>query len=81
MLILLPPSEGKTPAGRGAAVDLSALSFPGLELARKQVMEALSEVSGRHDALAALGVGASLAGDVDRNRRLHSEPAAPAHRV
>ncbi|MEA5456498.1 peroxide stress protein YaaA [Sinomonas sp. JGH33] len=81
MLILLPPSEGKTPASRGAAVDLSALSFPGLEVARKEVMEALAEVSGRHDALEALGVGASLADDVERNRRLHAEPAAPAHRV
>ncbi|MDQ4502297.1 peroxide stress protein YaaA [Sinomonas sp. ASV322] len=81
MLILLPPSEGKTPASRGAAVDLPTLSFPGLEVARQEIMEALAEVSGRHDALEALGVGASLADDVDRNRRLHAEPAAPAHRV
>ncbi|KHL00438.1 YaaA family protein [Sinomonas humi] len=81
MLILLPPSEGKTPASGGAAVDLSALSFPTLEIARKQVMESLAEVSGRDDALEALGVGASLAHDVERNRRLHAEPAAPAHRV
>ncbi|WP_422933416.1 YaaA family protein [Sinomonas sp. P47F7] len=81
MLILLPPSEGKTPAGRGAAVDLAALSFPGLAGARREVMECLAEVSGRHDALEALGVGASLADDVERNRRLHTEPAAPAHRV
>lgn len=81
MLILLPPSEGKTPAPGGAPVDLSALSFPNLEVARKQVMESLAEVSGRHDALEALGVGPSLADDVERNRRLHAEPAAPAHRV
>lgn len=81
MLILLPPSEGKTPAGGGAAVDLAALSFPGLEAHRRLVMERLAEVSGRHDALEALGVGASLTDDVDRNRRLHTEPAAPAHRV
>ncbi|MCH6469971.1 YaaA family protein [Sinomonas terrae] len=81
MLILLPPSEGKTPAPEGAAVDLSALSFPGLEVARKEVMESLAEVSARHDALEALGVGPSLAHDVERNRRLHAEPAAPAHQV
>ncbi len=81
VLILLPPSEGKTAAAGGTAVDLSSLSFPGLEIARKQVMEALAEVSGREDALALLGVGASLTDDVDRNRRLPAEPAAPAHRV
>ncbi|WP_334172263.1 YaaA family protein [Sinomonas sp.] len=81
MLILLPPSEGKTPAPGGAAVDLSALSFPSLEVPRKQVMASLAEVSGRDDALEALGVGASLADDVERNRRLHAEPAAPAHQV
>lgn len=81
MLILLPPSEGKTAAASGPAVDLSSLSFPDLEIARKQVMEALAEVSGRVDALEALGVGASLADDVERNLRLHAEPAAPAHRV
>jgi cytoplasmic iron level regulating protein YaaA (DUF328/UPF0246 family) len=44
-------------------------------------MEALAEVSGREDALALRGVGASLTDDVDRNRRLPAEPAAPAHRV
>jgi hypothetical protein len=81
VLILLPPSEGKTAAAGGPAVDLSSLSFPDLEIARKQVMEALAEVSGRDDALEALGVGASLADDVERNLRLHAEPAAPAHRV
>ncbi|WP_235778659.1 YaaA family protein [Sinomonas notoginsengisoli] len=81
MLILLPPSEGKTPAPAGSAVNLASLSFPELAVARKEVMRALSEVSGREDALEALGVGASLAHDVERNRRLHAEPAAPAHRV
>ncbi|BCT76501.1 UPF0246 protein [Sinomonas cyclohexanicum] len=82
MLILLPPSEGKTPAPpAGPAVDLASLSFPALEVARKEVMAHLAEVSGREDALELLGVGASLAHDVERNRRLHAEPAAPAHSV
>ncbi|WP_077487701.1 YaaA family protein [Sinomonas mesophila] len=81
MLILLPPSEGKTPAPSGPAVDLASLSFPDLDVARKEVMEALADVSGRGDALEVLKVGASLAHDVERNRRLHAEPAAPAHRV
>ncbi|QCO98929.1 peroxide stress protein YaaA [Arthrobacter sp. 24S4-2] len=81
MLILLPPSEGKTPAPHGAAVDWSSLSFPGLNTYRAKVLEALGHVSAHQDALALLGVGASLTADVERNTRLHTEPAAPAHQV
>ncbi|WP_427171110.1 YaaA family protein [Arthrobacter sp. 92] len=81
MLILLPPSEGKTPASQGDAVDWNSLSFPGLNTYRAKVLEALGTVSAHEDALALLGVGASLSADVERNTRLHTEPAAPAHRV
>jgi cytoplasmic iron level regulating protein YaaA (DUF328/UPF0246 family) len=81
VLILLPPSEGKTPAAGGDAVDWTSLSFPGLNTYRARVLEALGTVSAHEDALALLGVGASLKADVDRNTRLHAEPAAPAHQV
>ena len=81
MLILLPPSEGKTPARRGSAVDWSALGFPELNPYRAKVLEALGTVSAHQDALALLGVGASLRDDVERNTRLHAEPAAPAHSI
>lgn len=81
MLILLPPSEGKTPADAGAPVDLATLSFPALTQARQDVAEALALVSGREDALQQLGVGASLAHEVSRNTRLAHEPAAPAHSI
>ncbi|WP_427130935.1 YaaA family protein [Pseudarthrobacter sp. S9] len=81
MLILLPPSEGKTPAAGGDAVDWTSLSFPGLNTYRAKVLDALGTVSAHDDALALLGVGASLAADVERNTRLHEEPAAPAHQV
>lgn len=81
MLILLPPSEGKTPAVHGEAVDWAALSFPVLNTYRAKVLEALGDVSAHRDALALLGVGASLSADVERNTRLHTEPAAPAHQV
>ena len=41
MLVLLPPSEGKTPpAGRRRAVDLSALSHPDLTGPREKVLDA-----------------------------------------
>ena len=81
MLILLPPSEGKTPAVGGDAVDWTTLSFPGLNGHRAKVLEALGTVSAHEDALALLGVGATLRADVERNTRLHAEPAAPAHQV
>jgi cytoplasmic iron level regulating protein YaaA (DUF328/UPF0246 family) len=81
VLILLPPSEGKTPAVAGDAADWSALSFPALNSSRARVLDALGTVSAHEDALALLGVGASLSADVERNTRLHAEPAAPAHQV
>ncbi|MFJ5957062.1 YaaA family protein [Paenarthrobacter sp. NPDC092416] len=81
MLILLPPSEGKTPAIHGPAVDWESLSFPELNPYRAKVLESLGTVSAHEDALALLGVGASLKDDVERNTRLHAEPAAPAHQV
>jgi cytoplasmic iron level regulating protein YaaA (DUF328/UPF0246 family) len=81
VLILLPPSEGKTPAARGSAVDWQTLSFPALNTGRAKVLEALGTVSAHEDALALLGVGASLRKDVERNTRLQAEPAAPAHRI
>ena len=81
MLILLPPSEGKTPAARGAAVDWPSLAFPALNPYRAKVLEALGTVSAHEDALALLGVGTSLRDDVERNTRLHAEPAAPAHSI
>lgn len=81
MLILLPPSEGKTPAEKGSAIEWESLSFPDLNSYRAKVLEALGLASAHEDALALLGVGASLRADVERNTRLHAEPAAPAHQV
>jgi hypothetical protein len=81
VLILLPPSEGKTPAGTGHPVNLDFLSFPELTAARQEVAAALAAVSGQDDALAQLGVGASLGHEVSRNTRLDQEPAGPAHTI
>lgn len=82
MLVLLPPSEGKTPAPpRAAPVDLGALSHPGLTALRERVLEALVAVSGRPDACDALGVSPGLADEVARNVTLRTAPAARASRV
>ncbi|MEN0129694.1 MAG: peroxide stress protein YaaA [Brevundimonas sp.] len=81
MLVLLPPSEGKTAPVRGRPVDLDLLSAPGLTPMRRKVADALAAASAREDALDVLGVGASLADEVSRNVGLDEHPAAPARRV
>ena len=81
MLILLPPSEGKEPAGNGDPFDADALQFPELKPHRHQLLAALAEVSRADDALEVLGVGKSLVAEVLRNIALHTEPAAAAHSV
>lgn len=81
MLILLPPSEGKTRPANGPALDPGLLRFPALAEARKLVLSALIETSTSPDALQVLGVGATLAAEVERNAALETEPCAPAHRI
>ncbi|WP_026549184.1 peroxide stress protein YaaA [Arthrobacter sp. Br18] len=81
MLILLPPSEGKTAVSEGLPISLSNLHFPALNDARTEVLAALRHTSGHPDAHRILGVGSSLAEDVKRNRRLDVEPSGPAHDV
>lgn len=82
VLILLPPSESKNPPPkRGKPVDLEALSFPALAAVRAQVLDALLATSARPDALARLGVGASIAPEVERNVRLTDVPARPSLEV
>ena len=81
MLVLLPPSEGKTPPRRGAPVDLDALSAPALSPVRAKVLDALVEVSARPDAVDVLHVSAGLSDEVARNTALREAPAAPARAV
>lgn len=89
MLILLPPSEGKTapapalddPSADLSPVDLDSLSLPELAGYRRKVVDALAEVSARPDALDVLGVPPSLGAEVARNVALLEAPAARAHDV
>lgn len=81
MLILLPPSEGKTRPADGPVLDPGLLRFPELTDARKLTFSALMEASASPQALQVLGVGATLAAEVERNAALDSEPCAPAHQV
>ncbi len=81
MLVLLPPSEGKTAPTAGPPVDLVRLSHPGLTDHRRAVLAALTTVSAHPDALATLGVGPSLAREVAANTRLAEVPTARAAEV
>lgn len=81
MLLLLPPSEGKTAPSAGQPVDLRELSEASLSRQRRAVLTALVRASGSSDALAVLKVGPSLVDDVRRNRHLRTAPAAPAGQV
>ncbi len=81
MLILLPPSEGKTAPSRGKSLDLTTLSFGSLTAAREKVMEALIALSGRPDAAEILGLGRTQADLVALNAGLGTLPTARADKV
>jgi uncharacterized protein len=81
VLVLLPPSEGKAAATRGAPVDLATLSLPELTAARDRVLDALVSASEREDAVTVLGLSPGQADEARRNVGLRSAPAAPAGKV
>jgi cytoplasmic iron level regulating protein YaaA (DUF328/UPF0246 family) len=83
VLILLPPSEGKSTPRRGKPLDLGVLDFPDLLGARTQMLDALVEVcrSDPDAAATALGLGPGQLDLVDHNARLPTAPTARADRV
>jgi hypothetical protein len=83
VLILLPPSEGKTAPVRGAALRPESLSFPALREPRGAMLDALVSLCTTDGAAAAdaLGLGPTQSGEVDRNARLRTAPTARADRV
>lgn len=83
MLILLPPSEGKTAPRRGHPLDLAALSLPSLTAPRTAVLDALVALCESDPAVAAetLGVPKTQTELVDLNARLRTAPTARADHV
>jgi cytoplasmic iron level regulating protein YaaA (DUF328/UPF0246 family) len=87
VLILLPPSEGKTPAVAGDPADPAALWLPALATARRRVLTRLTALCRRTSArsvaesLRALGLTDGQRAEIERNGGLASAPAAPAAEV
>ncbi|GAB1691544.1 peroxide stress protein YaaA [Krasilnikovia sp. M28-CT-15] len=87
MLILLPPSEGKTAPAAGDPVDVSTLWLPELAPARRRVLNRLvalcrrSSARGIADSLATLGLSAGQRAEVTRNAGLAQAAAAPAAEI
>jgi uncharacterized protein len=80
VLILLPPSEGKTAPAAGTPLDLTALAHPELTRARERVITALVKLSGGREkrALEILGLGPKQAAELENNRGLRTASAAEA---
>lgn len=83
MLILLPPSEGKTAPRRGKPLDLGTLSRPGLNPARQRVLDHLVGLCSGDPVAAAqvLELGVTQTDLVEQNAELASAPTARADAV
>jgi len=83
VLILLPPSEGKTAPRRGKPLDLGSLSGPELTTSREQVLDALVELCSGDPAHAAavLAVPKTQLDLVELNASLRTAPTARADSV
>ncbi|MDN5816316.1 MAG: peroxide stress protein YaaA [Yaniella sp.] len=81
MLILLPPSEGKTAPEHGEPLSFNDLVFPGLSGERRTLVQELEVVSGLGNAHEILKVGKSLHKEIAANQQLLEAPAAPAWQV
>lgn len=82
MLILLPPSEGKSgPFRRGRTVGIESLYLPELTSARRKVCDALIACSGSADAADILGLGKASGDKLELNQTLLEQPTRPAGEV
>jgi cytoplasmic iron level regulating protein YaaA (DUF328/UPF0246 family) len=79
VLVLLPPSEGKAPGGRGPALDLAALSHPSLTSVRARLVQALQAAARDHPERLQAALGCP-AGEVEKDATLTTSPTLPALR-
>ena len=81
MLVVLPPSETKASGGRGAPLDLAALSFPELTGTRRALADDVVALAADVPAArSALGVSERQDDEIARNAALWTSPTAPAVR-
>ena len=79
MLFLLPPSETKCAGGSGLNIGQVALTFGGLNPAREEVLEALTNLcTDEASAIKALKLGAKQHHEVQSNLRISLAPIMPA---
>jgi uncharacterized protein len=79
VLVLLPPSETKAIGGKGAPLDLDALSHPELNPTRDKLITALVELARDTDAsIKALEISAKQTDEVQRNAELRTSRTMPA---
>ena len=83
MLVLLPPSEGKTEPASGPALDLDSLSTPSLSRTRGRILDALVRVceGNATRAVKRLGLGPTQLDELARNAALRTAPSARADAV
>jgi cytoplasmic iron level regulating protein YaaA (DUF328/UPF0246 family) len=83
VLVLLPPSEGKTEAGSGDPLDLDVLSAPGLTATRSRILDTLIRVCEGNATRAAkrLGLGPTQLDELGRNAALRDAPTARADAI
>ena len=79
MLVLLPPSETKSPGGDGAPLDLGSLAAPELTAVRTQLVEALVKLAADPSAArAALDLSPAQDDEIARNAALRTASTRPA---
>jgi cytoplasmic iron level regulating protein YaaA (DUF328/UPF0246 family) len=80
VLILLPPSEGKTRPAEGPALDLASLSLPDLNPTRQRVLESLLKLctTDTTRARTILGLTPGMDEELASNAAVLSSPTAPA---
>ena len=81
MMILLPPSEGKTAPQTGSPLDFNELLFPELSGERRTLIQELQVVSSLAGAHEILRVGKTLTDEITANQRILDAPTAPAWQV
>jgi hypothetical protein len=84
VLILLPPSEGKTAPAGGASVDLGELAYPEeLRERREGLLDALAGLARvpAKKAIEQLAISPGQAGEIEVDAALREAPAGPAAEV